>query len=260
MNDEQALRVLLADDEQAFATTTAQLLTRRGLPCETAESGEQALERLRDDHFDVLVADIKMPGNDELALLKAVGELVNNPAVVLITGYPSVDTAALSVELGAFAYKIKPFDIEDFVDTVRRAGKYACMRRRISDRTVSTRALLQQLISMRQSLRESRAPDINQTARDYLQLLLVNMADNAMEATALLDCLDRDRADQPVRQLSHDPESEALRNAIEESVKVLERTRNAFKSKELASLRRRLTTLLEITAKSPTIAAGRPDA
>ena len=260
MNNEQALRVLLADDEQSFAHTTAKLLTRRGLPCETASCGEEALKRLHDERFDVLVADIKMPGNDELVLLKQVTSQVNNPAVILITGYPSVDTAALSVELGAFAYKIKPFDIEDFVDTVRRAGESTCMRRRIADRTASTRELLEQLVAMRHSLHKAGATDINQTTREYLQLLLVNMADNAMEATGLLDCLDKMEADQPVRQLSHDPESEALRNAIEESVKVLERTRNAFKSKELASLRRRLTTLLEITAKGPTIAAGRPDA
>lgn len=249
MTDTPPVKVLLADDEYSFARTTARLLERHGLQCQVVSNGREALTRLNAEHFDVLVADIKMPGNDDLELLRQVGELINSPVVILITGYPSIDTAAISVELGAFAYKIKPFDLEDFIQTVKRAGDHACMRNRVNHRTVVTRQALEQLLELRQTLTARQHQSLDQSTREYLQLLLVTMADTAMEATNLLDCLaGRASLEQPVRKLSHDPQAEALRNAIQESVAVLERTKNAFKSKELASLRRRLSKLLELTA------------
>lgn len=249
MTDTPPVKVLLADDEHTFAHTTARLLERHGLQCQVVNNGTEALARLHAENFDVLVADIKMPGNDELELLRQAAELVDSPVVILITGYPSIDTASISVELGAFAYKIKPFDLEDFIQTVKRAGEHACMQRRVNERTVATRHALEQLLELRQTLTARQHQSLDQSAREYLQLLLVTMGDTAMEATNLLDCMaGRERIEQPVRKLSHDPQAEALRNAIQESVAVLERTKNAFKSSELASLRRRLSKLLELTA------------
>jgi hypothetical protein len=76
--------------------------------------------------------------------------------------------------------------------------------------------------------------------------LLLSIGDTAMEAADLI-CTLSGEEDQPVRQLSSHPEAESLRQAVEETVEVLERTKNSFKSKELGSLRRRLNKLLELT-------------
>lgn len=240
-------RVLLADDERTFAMTTARVLERHGISCDWVLSSDEASRAMSVNDYDVLIVDIKMPGNDDLQFLESIRQRDPGPAVILVTGYPSVDTAVRSIELGAFAYLIKPFEIGDFIETARKAVQTMGLRRKLVDHSASTEQLQQRLAVLRRELELKGAQSLDQTASEYLNLLLLGTGETVMEAMDVLGMMQCDDKDRPLRELSGHPERDMLRNAVDETVEVLERTKKSFKSKELATLRKRLERLLELT-------------
>ena len=116
------LRVLLVDDEPEFLEPTAARLERRGMVCARALSGEQALETLAVQEFDCAIIDVKMRGMDGLELLRRVRRERPDMAAILLTGHASVELGLEGMELGAFEYLLKPIEIDELVDTIRRAA------------------------------------------------------------------------------------------------------------------------------------------
>jgi two-component system, OmpR family, response regulator len=116
------LRVLLVDDEVEFLEPMKARLLRRGMRCDTASSGEEALRLLETDQFDCAVVDVKMPGMDGLELLRRMRRAWPSMAVVLLTGHASVELGVQGMELGAFEYLLKPVELDDLLDTIRRAA------------------------------------------------------------------------------------------------------------------------------------------
>jgi len=120
------LRLLLVDDELEFLEPMAARLTRRGVLCSIAESGDKALKLLTSESFDCAVVDVKMPGMDGIELLRRMRRDYPDTAVVLLTGHASVELGVQGIELGAFEYLMKPVELDELLDTIRRAaGKAA---------------------------------------------------------------------------------------------------------------------------------------
>jgi DNA-binding NtrC family response regulator len=101
-------KVLVVDDEEIVRLSHMRTLAGQNCNVEAVSGGEQALERMRSEPADVVLLDLRMPGMDGLATLKAIKEAWPETEVVIITGYPSVYTARGAVELGAFDYLSKP--------------------------------------------------------------------------------------------------------------------------------------------------------
>jgi DNA-binding NtrC family response regulator len=116
-------RVLLVDDELEFLEPTAARLQRRGLSCVTARSGDEALAALSAGAFDCAVVDVKMPGMDGLELLRRMRHDHPEVAVVLLTGHASVQLGVQGMDLGAFEYLLKPVELDDLLDALRRAAQ-----------------------------------------------------------------------------------------------------------------------------------------
>ncbi|MEO6953591.1 MAG: EAL domain-containing protein [Polyangia bacterium] len=114
-------RILVVDDEPGLARAVAKLLNHAGFITETADNGVAAMERLDGEPFDALISDIAMPGLDGIGLLRQVRERDAELPVLLMTGSPSIDTAARAVELGALRYLTKPVDPEELVKCVEGA-------------------------------------------------------------------------------------------------------------------------------------------
>jgi DNA-binding NtrC family response regulator len=117
------LRLLLVDDEVDFLEPMAARLRRRRIACATAQSGQEALEALGREQFDCAVVDVKMPGMDGLDLLRRMRRDYPGVAVILLTGHASVELGVQGLELGAFEYLMKPVELDELLDAVRRSAE-----------------------------------------------------------------------------------------------------------------------------------------
>lgn len=109
MND--TIRVLVADDEIEFATTLSIRLKMRDFETTVASSGNEALEKIDSEDFDVVILDLKMPDLDGLEVLARLR--VNHPKlpVIILTGHGAFEAGREGMELGAFDYIMKPADL-----------------------------------------------------------------------------------------------------------------------------------------------------
>lgn len=114
-------KILLVDDEVAFATNMAKLLTHRGYLVKAVNSGDAAIQELESQDFDVVVLDLKMPGMDGITTLKEIKKLDLFTQTLILTGHGSIDTAKEAMKLGAYDYLTKPCEIEEMVEKIEGA-------------------------------------------------------------------------------------------------------------------------------------------
>jgi EAL domain-containing protein (putative c-di-GMP-specific phosphodiesterase class I)/ActR/RegA family two-component response regulator len=119
--DQTRGRVLLVEDQEPLRRAYGRLLEKAGFEAALASSGEEALAAIVRGDIEVIVSDINMPGMDGIALLRAVREHDLDLPVILVTGYPSIDSAARAIEYGALKYLIKPVEQNAFVESVADA-------------------------------------------------------------------------------------------------------------------------------------------
>ncbi len=115
------LRVLLADDDALVLRLTASVLREGGYEVTTVESGHQARVALSEENFDVVIADLFMPGNHELEFLRDQATSDRFLPVIVITGQPSLDTAVEALRLGVVDYVVKPVSAALLFGAIARA-------------------------------------------------------------------------------------------------------------------------------------------
>ncbi|HEU4871613.1 MAG TPA: HD domain-containing phosphohydrolase [Pyrinomonadaceae bacterium] len=113
-------RILIVDDEAEITEILADLLSA-DYDCSRAGSAEEALSRLREDEFHLVISDITMPGMSGLEMIPHVKELAPDTVVVMISGMQTVESAIGALRLGAFDYLMKPFDLRQVEAVVKRA-------------------------------------------------------------------------------------------------------------------------------------------
>ncbi len=113
--------VLVVDDEQEFRDMTIKRLTKRELAAEGAESGEQAIEKIKRGDFDVVLLDVKMPGMDGVETLRQIKQMKPLIEVVMLTGHASVESGIDGMKLGAFDYLMKPMEFETLLEKLIEA-------------------------------------------------------------------------------------------------------------------------------------------
>jgi two-component system nitrogen regulation response regulator GlnG len=114
-------RILVADDEESIRWVLATSLTGEGHVVEQVDGGQAALDRLRNDHFDLALVDIKMPELDGLSILSQAREAGVTTPIVIITAQNTMANAIEAMKRGAYDYVTKPFDIEEVRLLVQRA-------------------------------------------------------------------------------------------------------------------------------------------
>ena len=126
-------RILIADDEPLYRTTTAKLLERAGYECECVADADAAIAKLRAEPFDLVLSDLNMPGNFQLELLRDQHESRRGVPIVVVTGVPSLPTAIDSIRLGITDYLLKPVKLDDLLASVRRALEGASRARAVPE-------------------------------------------------------------------------------------------------------------------------------
>jgi DNA-binding NtrC family response regulator len=114
-------RVLLVDDETIFTKNMAKLLKFRGYEVTAVNSGDAAIRELEQNHFDVTVLDLKMPGMDGITTLKEIKKLGLFTETLILTGHGSIDSALEAMKLGAYDYLTKPCEIDELVAKIEAA-------------------------------------------------------------------------------------------------------------------------------------------
>ncbi len=113
--------ILVVDDEKYQREILAEILSGAGFQVRIAKNGHDALSMLHRERADLVLTDQKMDGMDGFALLKSVQSLKDQPAVILITAFGTIDSAVDAIKLGAFDYLTKPINKEELLVTVRQA-------------------------------------------------------------------------------------------------------------------------------------------
>src|SRR5207247_11379614 len=112
--------ILIVDDEHEIADILSDLLSPQH-DCKTAGSAEEALVRLSEREFRLVISDITMPGMSGLEMLPHLKRISPNTVVVMISGLQTVESAIEALRLGAFDYVMKPFDLRQVEAVVKRA-------------------------------------------------------------------------------------------------------------------------------------------
>jgi DNA-binding NtrC family response regulator len=113
-------KILIADDEKVIRDSIKSILDDEGFLTDTAADGEEALRKITDDTFDLVISDIKMPKFDGMQLLDATIKISPETHFIIMTAYASVQTAIDALRKGAFDYLIKPVEFEDLILRVNR--------------------------------------------------------------------------------------------------------------------------------------------
>jgi DNA-binding NtrC family response regulator len=136
--------VLLVDDEKDFVETLAERLETRGFKVSKAFSGDECLEAIREDHIDVVILDVLMPGKDGIETLREIKRTNPLIEIMMLTGHGTIDTAIKGLQLGAHDYLKKPTETKELVEKILRAyakksEQEERIRRAQIDKIVATR-------------------------------------------------------------------------------------------------------------------------
>lgn len=113
-------KILVVDDERAIRSTLKEILEYEKYSVADAPDGIEALELIKNDQFDVILLDIKMPRMDGLEVLEEILKISDTP-VVMISGHGTIETAVEAIKKGAYDYIAKPLDLNRLLITIRNA-------------------------------------------------------------------------------------------------------------------------------------------
>lgn len=122
-------RILLVDDDAAIVRAYRKALTTEGWNVESAADGREAVDRVRERSFDVIISDVSMPRMNGLEFLRAVREHDLDVPVILMAGAPDLDSSLRAIEYGAFRYLAKPIDLRVLEQTVHHAAQLHSLAR-----------------------------------------------------------------------------------------------------------------------------------
>ncbi|GAB4322566.1 MAG: hypothetical protein Kow0074_14230 [Candidatus Zixiibacteriota bacterium] len=140
MTNRENRRVLVVDDEAFIRDLLVDFFDKLGFEVVTAADGNAGVEAFRQGHYSAVLVDLKMPGKSGIETLSDIRALDTKTPVIIMTGYPTIDTSIEALRLGAYDYIIKPFKLQDLRDIVDRAireqelhAEIDTLRGRISD-------------------------------------------------------------------------------------------------------------------------------
>jgi response regulator RpfG family c-di-GMP phosphodiesterase len=181
-----------------------------------------------------------MPGNLDLALLREVPNRNQGLPVILMTGYPSAQTAIEAVNLGALAYLVKPMEFADLLVQVRRG----VARRRLQDEVDHSARRIQdwagEMAQLATGYGTGSASGAGVPVHRILRAMLGRMAESVLDMQRMVDLSEGQDGGEHVCSIDHCPRLETYDRLLQEGIEILEKTKGAFKSRHLEDLRHKL--------------------
>ncbi|MDQ7817747.1 MAG: sigma-54 dependent transcriptional regulator [Melioribacteraceae bacterium] len=136
------VKILIADDEKPIRDSLKLILDEEGYSTDVAGDGEEALQKIEAENFDIVITDIKMPKVDGIQLLESTSKISPDTFFIIMTAYASVKTAIDALRNGAYDYLIKPIEFDDVIFRIKKlidykklAAENKYLRQRISSDT-----------------------------------------------------------------------------------------------------------------------------
>jgi len=234
-------RLLIADDEELFLISTADLLRGEGYAVDCAMDGREAARMLRETRYDLLISDIRMPGNPDLELIQDLPEPNRDLPVILMTGYPSAETAIRAVNHSVLAYLVKPMEFRDLLVQVQRGVAQRQVQQAVAD---SARRIEDWAGEMAQMAKGFAAPG-GMPVQRMLGAMLGRMGESLMDMKRLVDLGAGLEPDGKTCSVQNCPRLESYQRVFQEGIEILEKTKGAFKSRNLEDLRHRMESMVE---------------
>lgn len=245
-------RILIADDDETFLSATTELLGRAGYTCDGVRDAQHAIAALNEQEYALLIADINMPGNENLELLRILQDRRPIIPVLIATGSPTIHTAIEALRLAVVDYLIKPLQFPAVLGQIRYAvekGRFLRVLQQARDETGEWTRTLDQLERAVETASVARAsPQLSaRPIEEYLNHVTAQMIKLALSFKATMGLVQSGQAEGAADfcALVPSPRLAAYEAALRETIEVLKKTKHAFRSKDLAHLRQRIEKLLE---------------
>jgi CheY-like chemotaxis protein len=248
---DSAARILIADDEDVFLHPTALFFQNHGYICDCVRNTEEAADALAKSHYDLLIIDINMPGNTNLEFLRDRPPCANFLPVIVVTGYPTLHTAVESMRLAVVDYRTKPLDLPDFLETAKTAIEKARVVHVMREARTGFGSWLDQISHMETTLLSPGADKTTKSATGdlnwYLGAAMQGFASLSLSLMNAIHALNRGLPEgkPDVCHMMNCSRLAAYEDCVRDTVEVLVKTKNSFKSKDLADIRKRLEGLLK---------------
>jgi len=116
--EKQKKSILIIDDDKSILNIFTHILQKQGYNTDTAETGQEALEKLQANSYDLALVDVKLPDTNGTDLLARINQTHPNMIKIAITGFPSLEDATKVIDRGAAAYLVKPVKPEELVSII----------------------------------------------------------------------------------------------------------------------------------------------
>lgn len=123
MNKSENIRILVVDDEPFVRDLLKDFFTKIDMDVTTAPDGASGVAACRSDTFDAALVDLKMPGKSGIEVLAKIKQIDPTLPVIMMTGFPTIDSSLEAIRRGAYDYIIKPFKLQELKELVARAVK-----------------------------------------------------------------------------------------------------------------------------------------
>jgi DNA-binding NtrC family response regulator len=130
---EKSVRVLVVDDEEVVREVLLEALNTFGYETASASNGEEALQAYKQQPFDIVLSDLMMSPMDGMELLNVITEIDPKAIFIMITGYPSIESAVESIKIGARDYISKPFNLDELKMKIERALLERSLKERLKN-------------------------------------------------------------------------------------------------------------------------------
>src|SRR6266581_3042087 len=171
--------VWIVDDDRSIRWVLEKALAREGIPFKTFSSVIEVMQALQHSQPQVLVSDIRMPGESGLTLLNKIKERYPRIPVIIMTAYSDLDSAVAAFQGGAFEYLAKPFDVDHAIALIRRAGNDVAVATATAPSSVGAPEMLGQAPAMQEVFRA-----IGRLSQSHVTVLITGESGTGKELVA----------------------------------------------------------------------------